>query len=42
LTAAEAGLAGEWVVQEPPLEKPGRLVHYTVSWLPAPGPHRPQ
>ena len=33
LTANELGLKGQWVVQEPEIEKPDRLTEYTVSWV---------
>jgi hypothetical protein len=33
LTAREAGLHGEWVVDEPEIEKPDGLTEYTVSWI---------
>jgi hypothetical protein len=33
LTANELGLKGQWVVQEPDIEKPDRLTEYTVSWV---------
>jgi nitroreductase len=33
LTAREAGLQGEWVVEEPEIEKPDELTEYTVSWV---------
>jgi hypothetical protein len=32
LTAREAGLKGEWIVEEPRIEKPDGLTEYTVSW----------
>jgi nitroreductase len=32
LTAREAGLKGEWVVDEPEIEKPDGLTEYMVSW----------
>jgi hypothetical protein len=32
-TADELGLAGEWTVQEPAIEKPGERTEYVVSWL---------
>jgi len=32
LTAREAGLKGEWIVEEPEIEKPDGLTEYTVSW----------
>ncbi|HEY3344870.1 MAG TPA: nitroreductase family protein [Anaerolineaceae bacterium] len=35
LTARELGLAGEWAVREPALEKPDGQTEYTVSWIPA-------
>jgi len=31
-TANELGLKGKWVVKEPQIEKPDRLIEYTVSW----------
>lgn len=33
LTASELGLKGQWVIQEPEIEKPDRLTEYTVSWV---------
>ena len=33
LTARELGLQGQWVIQEPEIEKPNRLTEYTASWL---------
>ena len=33
LTATELGLKGQWVIQEPEIEKPDRLTEYTVSWV---------
>ena len=33
MTARELGLKGQWVVQEPEIEKPDRLTEYTASWL---------
>jgi Putative TM nitroreductase len=33
LTASELGLSGQWVIQEPEIEKPDRLTAYTVSWM---------
>jgi nitroreductase len=32
LTAAELGLAGRWLVQEPAIERPDELTEYIVSW----------
>ena len=33
LTAREAGLQGEWAIEEPGIEKPDGLTEYTVSWV---------
>ena len=33
LTAREAGLRGQWVVQEPAIARPDELTEYTASWL---------
>ena len=33
LSARELGLQGEWLVDEPPIKKPGELTEYTASWL---------
>ncbi len=33
LTAVEAGLKGEWIIEEPALPNPGRTSPYIVSWL---------
>src|SRR5512133_1185024 len=33
LTARELGLTGQWVIQEPKIEKPDALTEYTVSWI---------
>jgi len=33
LTASELGLKGQWVIQEPEIERPDRLTEYTVSWV---------
>jgi len=35
LTAAEMGLPGTWVEQEPPLEKPDAWTEYVATWLAA-------
>ena len=32
LTANEQGLKGKWSLREPEIEKPDRLIEYTVSW----------
>lgn len=32
MTARAAGLAGRWVIQEPPIVKPDALTEYVVSW----------
>ena len=33
LTAREAGLQGEWAIEEPEIEKPDGMTEYTVSWV---------
>lgn len=33
LTAQETGLAGQWVIQEPPIARPDDLTEYIVSWV---------
>jgi len=32
-SAREAGLQGEWVVDEPPIVKPDGLTEYSASWV---------
>jgi nitroreductase len=32
LAANERGLKGKWVVKEPQIDKPDRMIEYTVSW----------
>jgi hypothetical protein len=32
LAATERGLKGKWVVKEPQIDKPDRMIEYTVSW----------
>ena len=36
LTCKELGQAGNWVVKEPPIEKPDGLTEYIISWVPSP------
>jgi hypothetical protein len=33
LSARELGLPGEWLVEEPEIEKPNELTEYTASWM---------
>jgi hypothetical protein len=33
LTMKEQGIQGEWVMKEPPIEKPNELTKYTTSWV---------
>jgi hypothetical protein len=33
LTANERGLKGNWVVKDPQIDKPDRMIEYTVSWV---------